>query len=63
MQVAENEICGAGNDNARLCYTEYNVAAPRFYRARGYTEAGRSPEWLSCGIVREVIVMEKKLKS
>lgn len=63
LQVAEEEIQLAGHHTVRLCYTEYNVAAPRFYRANGYTEAGRSPERLSCGILRDVIVMEKKLKS
>ena len=63
MQVAEEEIQRAGHHTARLCYTEYNVAAPRFYHAHGYTEAGRSPETLPCGIVRDVIVMEKKLKN
>lgn len=63
LQIAEEEIQLAGHRTARLCYTEYNVAASRFYRAHGYTEAGRSPESLPCGIVREVVVMEKKLKS
>lgn len=62
LQLAEEEIQFAGHHAARLFYTEYNVAAPRFYRARGYTEAGRSPERLSCGIVRDVIAMEKRLK-
>ena len=61
LQVAEEEIQLAGHDTVRLCYTEYNVAAPCFYRANGYTEAGRSPERLSCGIARDVIIMEKKL--
>ena len=63
LQVAEEEIQLAGHYTSRLCYTEYNVAAPCFYRAHGYTEAGRSPERLPCGIVRDVIIMEKKLNS
>lgn len=63
LQMAENEIQLAGHHTVRLCYTEYNVAAPRFYRARGYKEAGRSPDTLPCGVVRDVIVMEKKLNS
>ncbi|MDE3000712.1 MAG: GNAT family N-acetyltransferase [Gemmatimonadota bacterium] len=63
LQVAEEEIQFAGYRTARLCYTEYNVAASRFYRAHGYTEAGRSPGRLPCGIVRDVVAMEKKLNS
>lgn len=63
LQVAEQEVQLAGHHTTRLCYTEYNIAAPRFYHAHGYTEAGRSPETLPCGIVRDVIVMEKKLNS
>ena len=63
LQVAEEEVQLSGHHTARLCYTEYNVAAPRFYHANGYTEAGRSPETLPCGIVRDVIFMEKKLNS
>ncbi|MDE2887132.1 MAG: GNAT family N-acetyltransferase [Gemmatimonadota bacterium] len=63
LRVAEEEIQLAGHHTARLCYTEYNVAAPRFYRTHGYTKAGRSPETLPCGIVRDVVVMEKKLNS
>ena len=51
LQVAEEEIQLAGYRTARLCYTEYNVAAPRFYRAHGYTEAGRSPGRLPCGML------------
>ena len=62
LQVAEEEIQLAGHHASRLCYTEYNVAAPNFYRANGYTQVGRSPERLPCGIVRDVIVMEKRLK-
>ena len=63
LQVAEEEIRLAGHHTARLCYTEYNVAAPCFYRTHGYTEAGRSPGRLPCGIVRDVVAMEKKLNS
>lgn len=63
LQLAEEEIQFAGHRAAGLCYTEYNVAAPRFYRAHGYTEACRTPERLPCGIVRDVVAMEKKLNS
>ncbi len=62
LKVAEEEIQLAGHHTARLCYTEYNVAAPRFYRANGYTQVDRPPERLPCGLVRDVIVMEKQLK-
>lgn len=63
LEVAEEEIQLAGHATIRLCYSEYNVAAPCFYRAHGYTKAGRSPETLPCGIVRDVIIMEKRLNS
>ena len=63
LQVAEAEIQLAGHHTVWLCYTEYNVAAPRFYRAHRYTEAGRTPERLPCGIVRDVVAMEKRLNS
>ena len=61
LQICEEEIRSAGHDTARLLYTEYNVAAPLFYRARGYSEVSRSPVRLPSGVEREIIVMEKKL--
>ena len=61
LQICEEEIRSAGHDTARLLYTEYNVAAPLFYRARGYSEVSRSPDRLPSGVEREIIVMEKKL--
>ena len=44
LGICEEEIRTAGHDTARLLYTEYNVAAPLFYRARGYREVSRSPD-------------------
>ena len=61
LQVCEEEICLAGHTSARLCYTEYNVSAPLFYHAHGYTEVSRSSDRLQCGLVRDVIVMEKTI--
>ena len=61
LQVAEEEIHRADHACARLRYTEYNVAAPRFYRANGYKEVSRSHDRLPGGILRDVIVVEKKL--
>ena len=61
LEICEEEIRSAGHDTARLLYTEYNVAAPLFYRARGYIEVSRSPDTLPSGVVRAVIAMEKQL--
>ncbi len=61
LQNCEDEIRTAGHDTARLRYTEYNFAAPLFYRAHGYIEVSRSPDRLPCGLVRDVIVMEKTI--
>ncbi len=61
LQVAEEEIHRADHACARLRYTEYNVAAPLFYHAHGYTEVSRSSDRLPCGLVRDVIVMEKTI--
>ncbi len=61
LQVCEEEIRRAGHAISRLRYTEYNVAAPLFYRARGYSEVSRSPDRLPSGVTRDIIVMEKGL--
>ena len=61
LQICEEEIRRAGHAIARLHYTEYNVAAPLFYRARGYSEVSRSPDRLPSGVTRDIIVMEKGL--
>ena len=61
LQVCEEEIRGAGHAASRLRCTEYNVAAPRFYRARGYSEVSRSPDRLPSGVTRDIMVMEKRL--
>ena len=61
LQVCEAEIRNAGHSVARLLYTEFNVAAPLFYQAHGYTEVDRSRDTLPSGTIREVIVMEKQL--
>ena len=61
LQVCEEEIRRAGHAVSRLRYTEYNVAAPLFYRARGYREVSRSPDRLPSGRTRDIIVMEKGL--
>ena len=61
LRVCEEEIRRAGHAVCRLRYTGYNVAAPLFYRARGYSEVSRSPERLPSGVTRDIIVMEKEL--
>ncbi len=61
LRVCEEEIRRAGYAVSRLRYTGYNVAAPLFYRARGYSEVSRSPESLPSGVTRDIIVMEKRL--
>ena len=63
LRVCEEEIRRAGHAVSRLRYTEYNVAAPLFYRARGYGEVSRSPDTLPSGLTRDIIVMEKQLRS
>lgn len=63
LRKCEEEIHAAGHRVCRLRCTEYNVAAPLFYRARGYREVSRSPERLPSGVTRDIIVMEKQLRS
>ena len=63
LQVCEEEIRRAGHAVLRLRYTEYNVAVPLFYRARGYREVSRVPDTLPSGVARDIIVMEKELYS
>lgn len=61
LQACEQEILRAGYDTSRLQCSEYNVAAPHFYRARGYVEVSRSRGRLPSGVERDIIVMEKRL--
>ena len=63
LQACEQEILHAGYDTSRLQYSEYNVAAPHFYRARGYVEVSRSRGRLPSGVERDIIVMEKRLNT
>ena len=59
MDVGEAEIRAAGHTRARLQYSEWNVAAPLFYRARGYVETGSSTDLF--GVERRVIAMRRDL--
>lgn len=55
MDLGEDAIRTAGHAQARLQYSEWNVAAPLFYRARGYVESGSFSDMF--GVERRVIAM------